>query len=150
MHDDQPDWTQPLQFMLTAEAIMSTIFATAEEVHTGWDSCINQSLSLSETTTVDSQTGNHCRLIELEYSYDDQPDVTWHDWTVELRAGEVYIAAHWRVQVNESPAMWAWSAAESETAFISACTLIGQRVRRGLLVENDTVIAPVPPRSRHH
>ncbi|MBT6274805.1 MAG: hypothetical protein HOI95_11790 [Chromatiales bacterium] len=150
MSEEQPDWNTPLAFMITPEAIMSTMFATAEEVHTGWDSCVNSTLAFSDTTAVDSQTGNHCRLVEQEYTYDDQPDVTWHDWTVELRIGEVYVIAHWRVQVNESPAMWSWSASESENAFMTACTLIGQRVRRGLIVEGEAATGLVPPRSRHH
>ena len=45
----------------------------------------------------------------------------------------------------------AWSASEAESAFMNACMLIGQRVRRGLVVEaNAAAAAAVPPRSRHH
>ena len=150
MQDEQPDWSTPLNLTLTPEAIMSTAFATAEEVHCGWDTCVNPALVLSETTSVDPMTSNHCRLLEQEYSYDDQPDITWHDWTCELRVGEMYLLGHWRVQLNEAPAMWAWCANEAESAFINACMLIGQRARRGLIVESTTPVAPVPPRSRHH
>lgn len=150
MDEEQPDWNLPLSFTITPESVMVTVFASAEEVHTGWDTCVNPALILSETTAVDSSTSNHCRLVEQEYTYDDQPDVTWHDWTVELRVGEVYLLGHWRVQVNEAPAMWSWSSTEAENAFMTACTLIGQRVRRGLVVENSSASPPVPPRSRHH
>ena len=87
---------------------------------------------------------------EQEYSYDDQPDIMWRDWTVELRSGEVYLLAHWRVQANEAPAIWSWASNEAETAFIAACTLIGQRVRKTLVVESSGPTSPVPPRSRHH
>ena len=146
---DPPEWNTRLSFTLTPEAIMHSVFSSAEEVHTGWDTCINGSLALSDTTAVDPATGNHCRLAEQEFNYDDQPDITWHDWSVELRVGTVYLLAHWRVQVNESPAMWAWSAAEAEQAFMQACALIGQRVRRGLVVESAPSMA-VPPRSHHH
>jgi hypothetical protein len=150
MEDEQPDWSTPLTLTLTPEAIMSTVFGTAEEVHCGWDTCVNSTLLLAETTAVDPLTSNHCRMVEQEYSYDDQPDVTWHDWTVELRIGELYLLAHWRVQVAEAPAMWSWSSNEAESAFMTACTLLGQRVRRGLIVETSAAVVPVPPRSRHH
>ena len=150
MDHDQPDWDSPLTFDSTPNTIMNTLFATAEEVHCGWDTCVNPALVLAETTAVDSRTGSHCRLLEQEYSYDDQPDIMWRDWTVELRSGEVYLLAHWRVQANEAPAIWNWASNEAETAFIAACTLIGQRVRKTLVVESSGPTSPVPPRSHHH
>ena len=146
---EHPDWDTPLSFTLTPEAIIHSVFATAEEVHTGWETCVNNAMAITNTTAVDAATGNHCRMVEQEFSYDDQPDITWHDWTVELRVGEVFLLAHWRVQVNESPALWSWSTTEAEQAFMHACALIGQRVRRGLVVESSASMT-VPPRSHHH
>ena len=61
--------------------------------------------------------------------------------------GSIEIAV---LQVSESPAMWSWATGEAESAFIQAATLIGQRVRRALVVETGATSAPVPPRSRHH
>jgi hypothetical protein len=151
MTTEEPDWNSPLLFSLTPDAIINSIFTTAEEVHTGWETCVNAALIMSETTAVDAGTGNHCRLAEQEFSYDDEPDAIWHDWSVELRIGETYILAHWRVMVNETPAMWTWASNEAENAFIAACVLIGQRVRRTLAVENASAVqTPTPPRSRHH
>ena len=149
MSSQEPDWSTPLVLTLTPDAIINSIFSTAEEAHTGWDTCVNAALVSSETTAIDSTTGNHCRITEQEFSYDDEPDAIWHDWSVELRIAETYILAHWRVVVNESPAMWNWCSTEAENAFINACVLIGQRVRRGLNVENSGSVT-VPPRSRHH
>lgn len=150
MDQEQPDWDTPLTFSLTAESIITSLFSSAEEVHTGRDTCVNASFVLTDTTAVDPRTGNHCRLAEQEFTYDEQPDITWHDWAVELRIGEFYILAHWRVQLNESPAMWMWCGTEAENAFVNGCVLIGQRVRRGLVVEADATHVPVPPRSKHH
>ena len=75
---EQPDWSVPLTFSITPETIMSTVFATAEEVHCGWDTCVNPALILSETTAVDALTSNHCRLVEQEIGVEN----AGHHWTL--------------------------------------------------------------------
>lgn len=132
---DEPDWDTPLAFSLTPEAVFQNIFASADSVHTGWGSCVERSLIVSELTAVDENSDNHCRLVEQEYSEETEPDVTWHDWTVELKAGDVYLIGHWRTTTNAAPADWDWCAAEAENAFANACLLVGRRVRRSLVLD---------------
>ncbi len=144
----EPDWDTPLTITLTPEAIIYALFSSADTVHTGWESCVDRSLIVSEITAVDEQSDNHCRLVGQEYVEDEAPDVTWHDWAVELKLGEIYVTAHWHSQENASPSDWDWSAQEAETAFSSACLLIGKRVRRGLVVEEPSR-ALRTPRTHH-
>lgn len=144
----EPDWDSPLEIPLTPAAIVHTLFSQAETVHTGWDSCVDHALTVAETTAVDERTGNHCRLVEQEYSEDDEPEVTWHDWTVELKVGEVYVTAHWRAQDSAPPADWDWCASQAESAFASGCVLVGKRVRRGLVIE-ESPRSERAPRTHH-
>jgi hypothetical protein len=99
-------------------------------------------------TVADDAGGNYCRLVEQAYAEDEQPDVTWHDWAVELRLGEVYVTAHWRTEEDASPSDWEWCALQAEEAFSRACVLLGKRVRRGLVVD-EPVRAPKPARTHH-
>lgn len=144
----EPDHDGPLTVTLTPAAIMDAIFATAEQVHTGWESCIDPALVVADMTVVDDASGNHCRLAEQSYSEDEAPDVNWHDWAVELKLADTYVTAHWRTQEDASPADGEWCAAEAENAFTRACVLLGKRVRRGLVVE-EPVRAPRPARTHH-
>lgn len=146
--DQEPGWDTPLTLTLTPDALMNTVFVTAESVHTGWQSCVEQRLVVADNTVVDELTGNHCRLAEQEYADDEQPEAFWHDWSLELRVGEVYVIAHWRARAPGSPADWAWCAAEAESAFMQACALIGRRVRRGILVDESSA-QPRASKTRH-
>lgn len=137
-YEDEPAWDAPLTVTLTPDTLMNTVFLSAESVHTGWESCVEQRLVVADNHVVEESSGNHCRLAEQEYADDEQPEDFWHDWTLELRIGEVYVIAHWRARSPGSPADWAWCAAEAENAFIQACTLIGRRVRRGILVDESS------------
>jgi hypothetical protein len=144
----EPDLDTPITLTLTPAALMDALFNSADSVHTGWDSCVEAGLVVADMTVVDDASGNHCRLVEQEYVEDESPDVTWHDWAVELKLGESFVTGHWRVQVAESPSEWDWCAAEAEDAFGRACVLVGKRVRRGLVVE-EPVRAPRPSRTHH-
>jgi len=146
--DMDPDWDTPLALALTPETIMHTLFASADNVHTGWDTCIDHSLVVVETTAVEDDSGNHCRLVEQEYVEGEAQEVTWHDWSVELKIGDVYVSAHWRAPDNASPAEWEWCASEAESSFSTACVLVGQRVRRGLIIEEPARRSRTP--RTHH
>lgn len=136
--DDEPDWDSPVTLELTPAAIIHTLFQSAESVHTGWDSCVDTALAVAETTVLDEDSINHCRLVEQRYVEGEQEEVTWHDWTVELKLGEVYMSAHWRTTDPGSRAEWDWCAREAENAFANACVLVGRRVRRGLVIEEPS------------
>jgi hypothetical protein len=145
---EEPDWDAPLTISLTPAAILNTFFASADSVHTGWETCIEDELIVAETTVVAESSANHCRFIEQEYSDQDSGGESWHDWTVELQIGEVFLLAHWRARISASPADWEWCAAEAERAFTNAAALLGRRVRRGLVVDQPAEPARTP-RTRH-
>ncbi len=132
---DEPDWNAPLSFRVTPSGLMHALFWTASAVHTGWSSCIDSTLVLNETLASDDLTGNWCRLVEQEFVEDEQEDVVWRDWTVELRIGDVFVVGHWQAPTTASAMEWEWQAREAERAFEKACVLVGKRIRRGLTVE---------------
>jgi hypothetical protein len=146
--DMDPDWDTPLTLTLTPAAIIDTVFGTAESVHTGDESCVDQSLVVNETTAIDDQSENYCRFVEQEYVEEAEPDATWHDWAVEIRIDKVMVAGHWRAPVNGSPSDWEWCAVEAEKAFAAACVLVGKRVRRGIVIDQSSA-APRPSRTHH-
>lgn len=144
----EPDWDTAIDLQLAPAAIIHALFWSAESVHTGWESCVQHDLVVFELSAIDDHGDNHCRLLEQEYVEDASQDVTWHDWAVELRLGRVYISAHWRARVDDSPGEWDWCATEAEKAFTAAAVLVGKRVRRGLAVEAQPEGRRVP--RTHH
>lgn len=146
----EPDWDTPLHFTLTPALVIHALFGTASSVHTGWSSCIEDSLVLSDLMAMDERTGNYCRLVEQEYMEDEKEETVWHDWAVELRLSKLLITGHWQAQVNTSPMEWEWCAREAEKAFSHACALFGKRVRRGLSVEDPTPAGGEPPKQQRH
>jgi hypothetical protein len=146
--DESPPWDTPIAVTLTPETIMNTVFSSAGSVHTGWESCVDDALVVEETVVADEASADHCRLAQQEYADSDAADDTWHDWTIELQLGTVYIMAHWRARAPGSPADWDWCATEAEQAFTNACVLLGRRVRRGLLVDMPPH-TDRPSRTRH-
>lgn len=143
-----PDWDIELTFTLTPEDLMHTLFAQADEVHTGYDSCVDNKLVCGDITALDRDAENYCRLVEQEYVEDEEPDVTWHDWAVELKLGSTYVTGHWRAQVGYSRADWESCARQSAHAFSVGCVLVGQQVREGLTIEASHRPAGVQ-RTRH-
>lgn len=135
--DQDPDWDIPLTFTLTPAMLIHGLFAQAQQVHTGSESCIAPELVLNELTAADERTGNLVRLVEQEYAEDEGDDTVWHDWAVELRIGTVWVTAHWQQPVSASPLEWEWSARQAESAFSRACVLFGKQVRPGLVVLDD-------------
>ncbi|MGE0384083.1 MAG: hypothetical protein AB7Q97_05085 [Gammaproteobacteria bacterium] len=148
--DDQvePDWDSQINLALTPGAIAHALFWSADTVHTGWDSCIEHDLIMWEITALDDNNDNYCRLVEQEYADDENAEMTWHDWTVELKLGSIHVTGHWRAQANSNFSDWDWCAAEAEKAYTSACLLVGKRVRRGLVVESQSE-APRVSRTHH-
>jgi len=148
--ENEPDWASPLQIELTPAALIHALMGTASAVHTGWTSCIDEKLVVSGVISMDDSTGNYIRLVEQEFYEDEDPEVVWHDWTLEIRIGKVLISGHWQVAVSASPMEWDWQAREAEKAFERACILFGRRVRRGLAVEEPAPSEQLPPRSSRH
>ncbi len=147
---NDPALDTPLGLTLTPGGLIHSLFGTANAVHTGWSSCVDATLVLSDLTTLDDRTGNYCRLVEQEFVEDGQEDVVWHDWSVELRLGEVFITGHWQIQVNSPPMDWEWCAQEAETAFDKGCILFGRRTKRSLSIDEADVQAAPPPKPRTH
>ena len=145
----EPDWESPLELSLTPALLIHALFPTAESVHTGWRSCVDNKLVVADLSTIDERTGNYSRLAEQEFVEDGAEEEVWHDWVVEVRIGDVLIAGHWYAQLGAPPMEWEWSTREAETAFDKACVLIGRRIRRGVVVDEPTA-QPPPPTRRHH
>ena len=146
---DEPDWDSPLQFTLTPGLLIHALMATATAVHTGWESCIEEGLVVSDVVAMDDGAGTSIRLAEQEFYEDNNPDNVWHDWALEVRNGKVLTTAHWQILTTATPAEWAWHGREAEKAFERACVLLGKRVRRGLVVEEPMPMDAPPRASRH-
>jgi hypothetical protein len=127
---------------------MNALFVTANSVHTGWSSCVDNALVVGDTAAMDERTGNFVRLVEQELPDEEDNAVTWHDWTVEILLGDVMITGHWQIQVTAAPLDWEWCAREAESAFEKAALLVGKRVRRTLTVDRGP--EPAQPAIRHH
>ncbi|QIK37392.1 hypothetical protein GWK36_04670 [Caldichromatium japonicum] len=148
--NSEPDWDTPLTLNLTPALLIHALMSTASAVHTGWASCIDASLVLSEQTAMDEQSGNYVRLVEQEFADEEQGEMLWRDWTLEIRIGPVLITGHWQLPANAPPAAWDWHGQEAERAFERACILVGRRVRRVLAVEDPVRDeADTPPVRRH-
>jgi hypothetical protein len=147
---EEPDWDTPCSVTLTPAMLIHSLFALAQQVHTGSESCVTPELVVNELMALDERNGNHVRLVEQEYTEDDGGDTLWHDWLVELRLGMVWISAHWQQPLNGSPLEWEWCAQQAEQAFSRACLLVGKQVRPGLSII-DQPPGPLPePSVRRH
>ena len=144
-----PDWETPLSLTLTPALLIHSLMATASTVHTGWTSCLDETLVLSNLVAMDDQVGNYVRLAEQEFVEDGKPEEVWHDWTLEVRIGTVLTTGHWQLEVSGHPSEWDWTAREARRAFERACVLLGRRVRPAIEVEDPTPAEPVPRTSRH-
>jgi hypothetical protein len=144
-----PDWDSPLSFRLTPELIVHAVMETASAVHTGWESCIDDDAVLSQIAAMDDTGDKAVRLVEQEFADEHDAELTWHDWTVEVRAGRLLVVGHWQVRTNAVPLDWEWSASAAERAFERACVLLGRRVRRSLVVD-EPMPRDLPPRSSRH
>jgi len=144
-----PDWDTPLSITLTPALLINVLFATANSVHTGWTSCVDNELVLNDLVTMDENNGNYCRMVEQEYLEETGDDTAWHDWAVELRLGNVIITGHWQIQTTTSPMDWEWCAKQAEDAFEKACVLLGRRLRRGVGVEEPDLESQLAKQQRH-
>lgn len=148
--DGEPDWDTPLRVTLTPRQLIHALFATSHSAHTGWMSCVDASLIQAKLVALDEVTGNYCRLIEQEYMEDDNDEVVWHDWSVELHLGEMLITGHWQAQTaSMSMVEWGWCSREAERAFEKGCILFGKRVRHSLSIEKQPTEAQPPKQQRH-
>lgn len=145
----EPDWDTPLTLSITPALLIHALMGTASAVHTGWSSCIDETLVVSDLVAMDDRAGNAIRLVEQEFVENEQAETLWHDWTLEVRIGALLTTGHWQFSSTASPAEWEWYAREAAQAFERACTLIGRRVRQSMTVEEPTPSAPVPRASRH-
>ena len=145
----EPDWDTPLSLTLTPALIIHALMGTASTVHTGWSSCVDDSLVLSDLVSMEDRAGNYIRLAEQEFVEDDQPGTVWHDWTLEVRIGPVLTTGHWQFPATAHPSEWEWNAREAARAFERACLLVGRRVRRTMAVEDPAPTDTVPRASRH-
>jgi hypothetical protein len=148
LEDNTPDWDQPVTLSIVPSDLINALFVTANSVHTGWSSCVEKALVVNDTAAMDERTGNYVRLAEQELTDEENSDVTWHDWTVEILLGDVMVTGHWQIQLTAAPLDWEWCAREAESAFEKAALLVGKRVRRTLTV--DTGPEPAQPATRHH
>lgn len=145
----EPDWDSPLPLALTPSLVIHALMHTASAVHTGWTSCIDDKLVLSNALAMDD-AGSYVRLVEQEFYEDEDPETVWHDWTVEIRIGQILTTGHWQIPTTASPMEWEWNGRHAEQAFEKACVLIGRRVRRALAVEEPAEAEPSPPRTSRH
>jgi hypothetical protein len=146
---EEPDWETQLSLSTTPSLLIHALMGTASAVHTGWSSCVDDSLVLSNLVAMDDSAGNYVRLVEQEFVEDGKPETVWHDWTLELRIGSVLTTGHWQFEVSAHPSDWDWNAQEARRAFERACVLIGRRVRPTLAVEDPVPSELVPRTSRH-
>jgi hypothetical protein len=145
---DEPDWDQALVISVTPATLARSLFSTASSVHTGWSSCVDSSLAISDLIAIDERNGNYARLVEQEFFEEEAPDEHWHDWTVEIRIGDVFVTGHWQIQVSAAQLDWEWCSRDAETAFDKATVLVGKRARRVMTIDED---AETPPaKSQHH
>ncbi len=150
---NEPDWDTPLSVVLTPAWLIHALFHTANSVHTGWGSCVDPRLVVTETRAEAPDSPNYCRLVEQEFVEEEGPDMaetTWHDWVVEVAIERVVVTGHWQIPVNSPPLEWDWCAAEAEKAFDKACMLFGKRVGRALtLIEEPGPQPPSGQQPRH-
>ncbi|NKN32572.1 hypothetical protein [Marichromatium bheemlicum] len=145
-----PDLDTPLSLTLSPAMLFHALMGSASAVHTGWQSCIDTALVLSESIATDDRVGNYCRLVEQEFVEDAQPDTIWRDWTLEIRIDPVLVTGHWQFPVSAHPSEWEWNAREARRAFEQACVLVGRRTRPGVVVEEPAPTAPPAPSVRRH
>lgn len=145
----EPDWDSPLRLQLTPELIVHAVMDNASAVHTGWQSCVEESVVLDQMQVIDDTGANAIRLVEQEFADEEEPETAWHDWTLEVRIGKVIVTGHWQVRTNAPPLDWEWHARAAERAFERACVLLGRRARRGLVVE-EPMPRDLPPRASRH
>lgn len=145
----EPDWEQALPLTMTPALIIHSVMATASAVHTGWESCIDDRLILSNLVAMDDKTGHYVRLVEQEYHEEADPETVWHDWTLEIRIANVLTTGHWQAPVGGPAIESEWQAREAEQAFERACVLLGRRVSRGLVVVEPQPSEGVVRSTRH-
>ena len=145
---NDPDINHTLALTVTPAGLVKALFTTATSVHTGWSSCVESNAVASDLLATDERSGNYVRLVEQEFFEDEDPDVLWHDWAVEIRIGDVFVTGHWQFQAAASPLDWEWCAREAESAFDKATILVGKRARRVMAIEEDPETPP--PKSQHH
>ena len=85
----EPDWDSPLTLTLTPALLIHSLMKTATAVHTGWSTCIDDQLVVANLVSMDDAAGNYVRLAEQEFFEDEDPETVWHDWTLEIRVGQI-------------------------------------------------------------
>lgn len=145
----EPDWDTPLSLTTTPALLIHALMGTASTVHTGWSSCIDDTLVWSNLVAMDDRIGNYVRLVEQEFVEEEPPGTLWHDWTLEVRIGSIVTTGHWQFLASAQPYEWDWNAREAARAFDRACVLLGRRVRQAMAIEEPAQLEQVPRASRH-
>ncbi|EXJ14661.1 hypothetical protein D779_2190 [Imhoffiella purpurea] len=138
-----------MSLTITPALLIHALMGTASAVHTGWSSCVDDTLVLSNLVAMDDVAGNYVRLVEQEFVEEDQAENLWHDWALEVRIGAILTTGHWQFLAAAHPSEWEWNAREASRAFERACVLIGRRARPALAVEEPVPTDPLPRSSRH-
>ena len=147
----EPEWDAPIGLEVTPRAIIECVFWNADAVHTGYESCIesetrDRGIQSPTTTTATTTVATSNRS-----TWKTRPpeETTWHDWTVELKLGEVFVVAHWRVLVGGSPTLTGTGASGSRRRRSPiASVLVSKRVRKYTVVDTSS-FGPRPPRTHH-
>jgi hypothetical protein len=104
---------------------------------------------VSELVVMDDSGGASVRLVEQQFADEEDSDVVWQDWAVEVRIGRVVTTGHFSVRSNAPALDWNWHLQEAERAFDRACVLVGRKVRRGLVID-EPLPRELPPRASRH
>jgi hypothetical protein len=144
-----PDWDMPMTLRLTPSLLVHALMEHASGVHTGWESCVDETALVSELVVMDDSGGASVRLVEQQFADEEDSDVVWQDWAVEVRIGRVVTTGHFSVRSNAPALDWNWHLQEAERAFDRACVLVGRKVRRGLVID-EPLPRELPPRASRH
>ena len=71
----EPDWDTQLEVSLTPTGLIHSLFATASSVHTGWSSCVDRSLVVSDLSSMDESTGRDGSLPVSKRSIDSETNM---------------------------------------------------------------------------
>lgn len=129
----QPAFDQPLACGVTPNEIIHSIFVGSTSAQTCFTSSIVEECVNEQLLAINKRTGYSARWAWSEYECEHDCMV---EYAVELHIDDVYITGIWLMPCG-SLADDERGKASSEAAFITASALIGKRVQRMLVVDED-------------